>query len=156
VGVIGLLGTNEVLQGFAIPIETARDRIKAWQTAAETVLPMADVPDSLILRGTGWTTATPSATTLAVTSVQPTRISRTQDALVTLRGSGFISARTVRVRLTPVSGPVGFDAIRITVIDAATVSLVVPAGQPAGDYKIQFTNGDGVSIDTGLTLTIAG
>lgn len=140
--------------GKAVPINLSSSDIVQWRGQAGTVMPLAPIPGTLVLRGSD-TTSSPTGG-LTIQSVSPTRASAAQDTLITLHGSGFSAGAVLRVHFVPLASPNGeFDGLAATLINASTVTVKVPAGRVVQDYVIQLTNGDGsvTSSRTAFTVT---
>lgn len=148
--VVGLL----TLTGKALPINLASNDIAQWRGQAGTLMPLAPLPGTLVLRGSD-TTSSPTGG-LTIQSVAPARASTGQDTVVTIQGSGFSAGAMLRVRFVPLASPNGaFDGLAATVINPSSVTVKVPAGRVVQDYVIQLTNGDGsvTSSRTAFTVT---
>jgi S1-C subfamily serine protease len=140
--------------GKAVPINLSSSDIVQWRGQPGTVMPLAPIPGTLVLRGSD-TTSSPTGG-LTIQSVSPTRASAAQDTLITLHGSGFSAGAMLRVHFVPLASPNGeFDGLAATLINASTVTVKVPAGRVVQDYVIQLTNGDGsvTSSRTAFTVT---
>ena len=148
--VMGILS----LTGRAVPINLASSDIAQWRGQAGTVMPLAPIPGTLVLRGSD-TTSSPTGG-LTIQSVSPTRASAAQDTLITVQGSGFTAGAMLRVHFVPLASPNGeFDGLAATLVNASTLTVKVPAGSVVQDYVIQLTNGDGsvTSSRTAFTIT---
>jgi len=153
-GIVGLRGNVETLDGYAIRSEDARMALKAWAGRPEIPFPLAPLPENLVLKGTdsGRTTGTSTS----IQSVQPNRVSRAHDSVVTIQGSGFTAGSPFRVRFLPMASSSGaFDGVRITLANPATISVTILAGQTVQDYRVQVVNGDGTVIDSTVTFSVA-
>ncbi len=148
--VMGILS----VAGKAVPINLASSDIAQWHGQGGTVMPLAPIPGTLVLRGSD-TTSTPTGG-LSIQSVSPTRASAAQDTLITVQGSGFTAGAMLRVHFVPLASPNGeFDGLAATLVNASTLTVKVPAGRVVQDYVIQLTNGDGsvTSSRTAFTIT---
>jgi S1-C subfamily serine protease len=148
--VMGIL----TIAGKAVPINLASTDIAQWRGQAGTMMPLAPIPGTLVLRGSD-TTSSPTSG-LIIQSVSPTRASATQETLITIQGSGFTAGAMLRVHFVPLASPTGeFDGLAATPVNASTVTVKVPAGRVVQDYVIQLTNGDGsmTSSRTAFTIT---
>jgi hypothetical protein len=140
--------------GKAIPIDLSASDIAQWRGQAGTVMPLAPIPGTLVLRGSE-TTSSPTGG-LTIQSVRPARTSAAQDTLVTIQGSGFAAGAMLRVHFVPLASPNGeFDGLAATLVNPSTLTVKVPAGRVVQDYVIQLTNGDGsvTSSRTAFTVT---
>jgi S1-C subfamily serine protease len=140
--------------GKAIPIDLSASDIAQWRGQAGTVMPLAPIPGTLVLRGSE-TTSSPTGG-LSIQSVRPARTSAAQDTLVTIQGSGFAAGAMLRVHFVPLASPNGeFDGLAATLVNPSTLTVKVPAGRVVQDYVIQLTNGDGsvTSSRTAFTVT---
>ncbi len=147
--VIGIL----TLTGKAIPINLSLSDIAQWRGQAGTVMPLAPIPGTLVLRGSD-TTSSPTGG-LTIQSVSPARASAVQDTIVTVQGSGFVAGAALHVHFVPVASLSGaFDGLAATLVNASTLTVKVPAGRVVQDYVIQLTNGDGSSADSRTAFTI--
>jgi hypothetical protein len=148
--VLGIL----TLSGKALPIDRSLGDLVQWRGQSGTVMPLAPLPASLLLRGSD-TTSSPT-TGPTVQSVSPTRASSAQDTLITVQGTGFAAGSALHVRFVPLASPTGaFDGLAATLVNASTLTVKVPAGRVVQDYVIQLTNGDGsvTSSRTAFTVT---
>jgi S1-C subfamily serine protease len=148
--VMGIL----TIAGNAVPINLASTDIAQWRGQAGTMMPLAPIPGTLVLRGSD-TTSSPTSG-LIIQSVSPTRASAAQETLITIQGSGFTAGAMLRVHFVPLASPTGeFDGLAATPVNASTVTVKVPAGRVVQDYVIQLTNGDGsmTSSRTAFTIT---
>jgi S1-C subfamily serine protease len=148
--VMGIL----TIAGKAVPINLASTDIAQWRGQAGTMMPLAPIPGTLVLRGSD-TTSSPTSG-LIIQSVSPTRASAAQETLITIQGSGFTAGAMLRVHFVPLASPTGeFDGLAATPVNASTVTVKVPAGRVVQDYVIQLTNGDGsmTSSRTAFTIT---
>jgi len=148
--VMGILSVT----GKAVPINLASSDIAQWHGQGGTVMPLAPIPGTLVLRGSD-TTSTPTGG-LSIQSVSPTRASAAQDTLITVQGSGFTAGAMLRVHFVALASPNGeFDGLAATLVNASTLTVKVPAGRVVQDYVIQLTNGDGsvTSSRTAFTIT---
>jgi len=148
--VMGILS----VAGKAVPINLASSDIAQWHGQGGTVMPLAPIPGTLVLRGSD-TTSSPTGG-LSIQSVGPTRASAAQDTLITVQGSGFAAGAMLRVHFVPLASPNGeFDGLAATLVNASTLTVKVPAGRVVQDYVIQLTNGDGsvTSSRTAFTIT---
>jgi len=141
-----------VRTGVALPIDQTQPDLVKWKGQGGSPRPLAPLPAHLILQGSGDTAPTPSAEpsaasgSLALTSINPTRTSTTQETLVTIQGNGFVNGGALAVRFVPVASPSGaFAGIAPTLVNPTTLTVKVPSGQLVQDYVIQLTNGDGSS-----------
>jgi len=148
--VIGILTTT----GKALPISLASSDIGKWHGQAGSVMPLAPLPGTLVLRGSD-TTSSPSAG-LSIQAVSPARAPSAQDTVITIQGSGFSAGAMLRVHFVPLASPNGaFDGLAATLVNPSTITVKVPAGSVVQDYVIQLTNGDGsvTSSRTAFTVT---
>jgi trypsin-like peptidase/IPT/TIG domain-containing protein len=147
--VVGIfLGT-----GTALPISTTQADLAQWGGRPGTLLPLADLPSALVLRGADTTSAPSNGPRLQ--AITPTRASAAQDAMITIQGSGFTSGPWLRVRFVPVASPSGaFDGLAPTLVSASTLTVKVPAGRVVQDYVVQLTNGDGMLASSRTAFTI--
>jgi S1-C subfamily serine protease len=147
--VIGILNAT----AKAVPINLAASDIAQWRGQAGTVLPLAPLPGTLVLRGSD-TTSAPSGG-LTIQSVSPARASAAQDSVITIQGSGFSAGAMLRVHFVPLASPSGaFDGLAATLVNPSTLTVKVPAGRVVQDYVIQLTNGDGSSTSSRTAFTI--
>ena len=147
--VIGIL----TLTGKALPINLASSDIAQWRGQTGTVMPLAPIPGTLVLRGSD-TTSSPTAGP-TIQSVSPARASAAQDTLITVQGSGFIPGAMLRVHFVPLASPNGaFDGLAATLVNASSLTVKVPAGRVVQDYVIQLTNGDGTSTSSRTAFTV--
>ena len=151
--ILGILTAS----GTALPINLALSDITTWRSQPGTVMPLAPFPSNLFLRGSD-TTATPppsSSGPVAVQSVTPSRVSASQDTVVTINGSGFVDGKSLHVRFVPVSGSNGaFDGLAAALVNGSSLSVKVPAGGISQDYVVQLTNGDGTVVNSRVAFTI--
>jgi hypothetical protein len=148
--VVGLL----LQSGSGLPIGAAKSDLLAWRGQSGTLLPLAPLPETLVLRGTDETSA-PSAGP-GLQGITPLRASSAMDITLTLQGSGFVGGPSLAVRFIPVASPTGaFAGFKPTVLNPTTLSVKVPAGEVVQDYVVEVTNGDGtvVSSHTAFTVT---
>ena len=147
--VIGVLTAT----GKALPINLAASDIAQWHGQGGTVMPLAPIPGTLVLRGSDTTTAPTGG--LTIQSVSPARAPASQDTVITIQGSGFSAGAALRVHFVPLASPNGaFDGLAATQINASTLTVKVPAGRVVQDYVIQLTNGDGVVTSSRTAFTI--
>jgi S1-C subfamily serine protease len=147
--VMGILTAS----GKALPINLASSDIAQWRTQAGTVMPLAPLPATLLLRGSD-TTSSPGGG-LTIQSVSPARASAAQDTVVTIQGSGFTAGAALRVRFIPLASPNGvFDGLAPTLVNASAATVKVPAGRVVQDYVIQLTNGDGTVTSSRTAFTV--
>jgi S1-C subfamily serine protease len=147
--VVGIL----TVTGKALPINLSSSDIARWRGQAGTVMPLAPIPGTLVLRGSD-TTSSPTSG-LTIQSVSPARASTAQDTLVTIQGSGFISGATLRVHFIPLASPNGaFDGVAATFVNPTTLTVKVPAGNVVQDYVVQLSNGDGSSTSSRTAFTV--
>jgi S1-C subfamily serine protease len=147
--VIGILTLN----GKALPINLSASDIAQWRGQAGTVMPLAPIPGTLVLRGSD-STSSPTAG-LTIQSVTPARASAMQDTVITITGSGFRGGAMLRVHFVPLASPNGaFDGVAATLVNPATVSVKVPAGRVVQDYVLQLINGDGSSTSSRTAFTV--
>ncbi|TME46140.1 MAG: hypothetical protein E6I60_15330 [Chloroflexi bacterium] len=147
--VVGIL----TLGGKAVPINRSLDDLAQWRGQSGTLMPLAPIPGTLMLRGSD-TTSSPTAGP-TVQSVNPTRASAAQAALITLQGTGFTAGSRLRVRFVPLASPTGaFDGLAVTLVNATTLTVKVPAGRVIQDYVIQLTNGDGIVASSRTAFTV--
>ena len=147
--VIGIL----TLTGKALPIDLSLSDRAQWRTQAATVMPLAPIPSTLVLRGSD-TTSSPTGG-LTIQSVSPARASAAQDTIITVQGTGFVAGATLRVHFVPLASPSGaFDGLAVTLVNASTLTVKVPAGRVAQDYVVQLTNGDGSSTSSRTAFTV--
>jgi hypothetical protein len=147
--VIGIL----TLTGKALPIDLSASDIAQWRGKDGTVMPLAPIPGTLVLRGSETTSAPTGGPTIQ--SVNPTRASAAQDTVVTVQGSGFSAGAMLRVRFIPLASPNGaFDGLAATLVNQSTLTVKVPAGRVVQDYVIQLTNGDGSSTSSRTAFTV--
>jgi S1-C subfamily serine protease len=147
--VMGILAAS----GKALPINLASSDIAQWRAQVGTVLPLAPLPGTLLLRGSD-TTSSPGGG-LTIQSVSPARASAAQDSVVTLQGSGFTAGAALRVRFIPLASPNGaFDGLAATLVNPSTLTVKVPAGRIVQDYVIQLTNGEGTVTSSRTAFTV--
>ena len=147
--VIGILTGS----GKALPINLASSDIAGWRTQAGTVMPLAPLPGTLVLRGSD-TTSSPGGG-LTIQLVSPARASAAQETVVTIQGSGFSAGAALRVRFIPLASPNGvFDGLAPTLVNTSTVTVKVAAGRVVQDYVIQLTNGDGTVTSSRTAFTV--
>ena len=147
--VMGILTAS----GKALPINLASSDIAGWRTQAGTVMPLAPLPGTLLLRGSD-TTSSPGSG-LTIQSVSPARASAAHDTVVTIQGSGFSAGAALRVRFIPLASPNGvFDGLAPTLVNTSTVTVKVAAGRVVQDYVIQLTNGDGTVTSSRTAFTV--
>jgi hypothetical protein len=147
--VVGIL----IASGRALPITVALTDIAQWRREAGTPVPLAPLPDNLVLRGTDTTSAPVGGPRLQ--SVSPTRASTAQDTVVTIQGSGFSDGKLLRVQFVPLASPNGgFDGLAPTFMNPSTLTVKVPAGRVVQDYIVQVTNGDGVVAGSRIAFTV--
>ena len=147
--VVGIL----TVTGKALPINLSSSDIARWRGQAGTVMPLAPIPGTLVLRGSD-TTSSPTSG-LTIQSVSPARASTAQDTVITIQGSGFTSGATLRVHFIPLASPNGaFDGVAATLVNPSTLTVKVPAGRIVQDYVIQLTNGDGSSTSSRTAFTV--
>ncbi len=147
--VIGIL----IASGKALPINLAASDIAQWRGQSGTVMPLAPIPGTLVLRGSD-STSTPTAG-LTIESVSPARAPATQDTVITIQGSGFSAGAQLRVHFVPLASPDGaFDGLAATLVNPSTLTIKVPAGRVVQDYVIQLTNGDGTVTSSRTAFTI--
>ncbi len=152
-GIVGLRGNLGSLDGYAIRSEDARMALKAWTGRPEIPFPLAPLPENLILKGTN---AGPTVgTSASVQNVQPNRVSRARDSVITIQGGGFTAGPPFRVRFLPTSSSIGvFEGTRITLASPAAITVTIPAGQMVQDYRVEVVNGDGTVIDSTVTVSV--
>jgi hypothetical protein len=147
--VLGILTST----GKALPIDLSQSDIAQWRGQAGTVMPLAPIPGSLVLRGSDTTSAPSGGPTIQ--TVTPTRASTAQDTVITIQGTGFAAGATLRVHFVPLASPNGeFDGLAATLVNASTLTVKVPAGRVVQDYVIQLTNGDGSSTSSRTAFTV--
>jgi hypothetical protein len=147
--VLGIL----TLTGKALPIDASLTDVGLWRGQAGTVMPLAPIPATLVLRGSD-TTSSPTGG-LTIQSVSPARASAAQDTIVTIQGNGFVAGATLRIHFVPLASPNGaFDGLAATLVNASTLTVKVPAGRLVQDYVIQLTNGDGSSTSSRTAFTV--
>jgi hypothetical protein len=147
--VIGIL----TLTGKVLPIDLTASDIAQWRGKDGTVMPLAPIPGTLVLRGSETTSAPTGGPTIQ--SVNPTRASAAQDTVVTIQGSGFSAGAMLRVRFIPLASPYGaFDGLAATLVNQSTLTVKVPPGRVVQDYVIQLTNGDGSSTSSRTPFTV--
>ncbi len=147
--VIGIL----TVPGKALPINLTSNDIARWHGQAGTVMPLAQLPGTLVLRGSDSTSAPTGG--LTIQSVGPARASTGQDTLVTIQGSGFSPGASLRVHFVPLASPNGaFDGLAATLVNPTTLTVKVPAGRVVQDYVIQLTNGDGTVTSSRTAFTV--
>jgi hypothetical protein len=141
------------LTGKALPINLASSDIAQWRGQAGTVMPLAPIPGTLVLRGSDSTSSVTGG--LTIQSVSPTRGSTTQDTILTIQGSGFSAGALLRVQFVPLASPNGaFDGLAATLVNASTLTVKVPAGRVVQDYVIQLANGDGTIASSRTAFTV--
>jgi Trypsin-like peptidase domain/IPT/TIG domain len=147
--VVGML----TLSGKALPIDRSIPDLAQWRERSGTLMPLAPIPASLVLRGSETTSSPTSGPT--VQSVSPTRASAGQNTIITVQGTGFAAGFALRVRFVPLSSPTGaFDGLAPTLVNASTLTVKVPAGRVVQDYVIQLTNGDGTVTSSRTAFTV--
>jgi Trypsin-like peptidase domain/IPT/TIG domain len=147
--VLGIL----TLGGSALPIDLTLTDIGQWRRQTGSVMPLAPLPGTLVLRGSDTTSSPAGGPT--VQSVSPTRASAAQDTVLTIQGGGFIAGSLLRVRFVPVASPSGaFDGLGATLVGATSLTVKVPAGRVVQDYVIQLTNGDGTVTSSRTAFTV--
>jgi len=147
--VIGVL----IATGKALPINVAASDIVKWRGQAGTVMPLAPIPGTLVLRGSDTTSAPTGG--LTIESVSPARAPASQDTVITIQGSGFSAGALLRVHFVPLASPNGsFDGLAATLVNASTLTIKVPAGRVVQDYVIQLTSGDGTVTSSRTAFTI--
>lgn len=141
---------------MAAPIESAQADLKAWHGATGIVLPLADLPPELLLRGSDEPTPSASGSASAtVSSIQPAQAQAGQDTTVVIQGSGFTAGAAAAVHFAPLSGSVGaFEARNVSVNNATSIAATVIAGQRVQDYIVTVTNGDGTPVGGTVAFTI--
>jgi S1-C subfamily serine protease len=146
-------GDSERLDGFAVPIGPAVADLAAWRTLPGTAMPLAPLPDTLVLRGSG--DSSPPAPGLHLDRANPGRAPAGQATSVSLQGGGFKPGAALRVRFQPVGSQAGgFDGLRPSVLGEAVIVVTVPAGEPVADYSIELINGDGATTSGTARFTI--
>ena len=146
-------GESERLDGFALPIGPALTDLAGWRTLPGTAMPLASLPDSLVLRGTA--DSSPPAAGLWLNGVNPGRVPTGQATRVSLSGGGFRPGPALRIRFQPVGSQAGgFDGQRPTVSGDSVIIVTVPAGEPVADYSIELINGDGATASSTVHFTI--
>jgi hypothetical protein len=141
------------LTGKALPIGLSASDIAQWRGKDGTVMPLAPIPGTLVLRGSDTTSAPTGGPTIQ--SVSPTRASAAQDTIITIQGSGFTAGAMLRVHFVPLASPNGeFDGLATTLVNASSLTVKVPAGRVVQDYVIQLTNGDGSSTSSRTAFTV--
>lgn len=139
--------------GTALPINLAAGDIAQWRGLAGTVMPLAPLPGTLVLRGSDTTSAPTGG--LTIQSVSPARAPAAQDTVITIQGSGFTAGTVLRVHFVPLASPNGaFDGLATTLVNPSTLTVKVPAGRVVQDYVIQLTNGDGTVTSSRTAFTI--
>jgi len=129
--VIGIL----TLTGKALPINLSLSDVAQWHGQGGTVMPLAPIPGTLVLRGSD-TTSSPTGG-LTIQSVSPARASAAQDTILTVQGSGFVAGATLRVHFVPVASPNGaFDGLAATLVNASALTVKVPAGRVVQDLSL--------------------
>jgi hypothetical protein len=147
--VLGIL----TLVGKAMPITLSMADIAQWRGQTGTLMPLAPLPGTLVLRGSDSTSSPTGGPT--VQAVNPTRASAAQDTVITIQGAGFIAGPTLRVHFVPLASPTGaFDGLAAALVSASSVTVKVPAGRVVQDYVIQLTNGDGTSTTSRTAFTV--
>ena len=147
--VLGIL----TLSGKALPINLSTSDLTQWRGQSGTLMPLAPIPGTLVLRGSD-TTSSPT-TGPTVQSVSPTRASAAQSTLITVQGTGFTAGSALRVRFVPLASPTGaFDGLAATLVNASTLTVKVPAGRVVQDYVIQLSNGDGTVTSSRTAFTV--
>jgi trypsin-like peptidase/IPT/TIG domain-containing protein len=147
--VVGML----TLSGKALPIDRSIPDLAQWRGRSGTLMPLAPIPASLVLRGSE-TTSSPT-TGPTVQSVSPTRASAGQNTIITVQGTGFAAGSALRVRFVPLASPTGaFDGLAATLVNASTLTVKVPAGRVVQDYVIQLINGDGTVTSSRTAFTV--
>lgn len=137
----------------ALPISAAQADLVQWSGRPGVLLPLADLPSNLVLRGTDTTSVPTNGASLQ--TINPTRASAAQDALVTIQGTGFLAGAALRVRFVPVASPNGaFDGLAPTLVSASALTVKVPAGRVVQDYVVQLTNGDGTLASSRTAFTV--
>ena len=153
VGMIANPGDSERLDGFALPIGPALTDLAAWRTLPGTAMPLAALPESLVLRGTA--DSSPPAAGPRLNGVNPGRAPAGQATRVSLSGGGFKAGPALRVRFQPVGSQAGgFDGQRPTVSGDSLIMVTVPAGEPVADYSIELINGDGATASGTVHFTL--
>jgi hypothetical protein len=147
--VVGIL----IGSGRALPITMALTDIQQWRGQIGTSVPLAPLPDNLVLRGTDTTSGPVGGP--SIQTVSPTRASAAQDALVTIQGGGFSDGKLLRVQFVPLASPSGgFDGLAPTFVNPSTLTVKVPAGRVVQDYIVQVTNGDGTVTSSRIAFTV--
>ncbi len=147
--VVGIL----IGSGRALPITVALTDIPQWRGQAGAPVPLAPLPDNLVLRGTDTTSAPVGGP--SVQSVSPARASAALDTLVTIQGSGFADGKLLRVQFIPLASPSGaFDGLAPTFVNPSTLTVKVPAGRVVQDYIVEVTNGDGTVTSSRIAFTV--
>jgi IPT/TIG domain len=147
--VVGIL----IGSGRALPITVALTDIPQWRGQAGAPVPLAPLPDNLVLRGTDTTSAPVGGP--SVQSVSPARASAALDTLVTVQGSGFADGKLLRVQFIPLASPSGaFDGLAPTFVNPSTLTVKVPAGRVVQDYIVEVTNGDGTVTSSRIAFTV--
>jgi hypothetical protein len=148
--VLGILTAT----GTALPIGLSQGDIAQWHGQAGTLMPLAPIPATLVLRGSD-TTSAPTGGGLSIASVSPARASAANDTIVTIQGSGFVAGAALRVHFVPLASPSGaFDGLAATLVNATTLTVKVPAGRIVQDYVVQLTNGNGSSTSSRTAFTV--
>jgi hypothetical protein len=146
-------GESERLDGYAVPIAPALAALPAWQALAGTAMPLAPLPDTLLLRGT--VDSAPPVAGLHLDSVTPVRAPAGQATRVQLQGGGFKPGPALRVRFRPVGSQLGaFDGQRPSVSSDTVIVVTVPQGEPVADYAVELVNGDGQAASGIARFTI--
>ena len=155
-GIIVLAGDSETLSGVALPIASALPDLAAWKAASGHRLPLATLPNDLVLRGDTGPVATPSAAaSVQISAISPSRAASGSATVITMRGSGFAAGRNLAVRFVPVASQGGaFDGVKPAVVAPDTITVTVPPGEAVQDYVVQLTNGDGSLAGPGPTFTV--
>lgn len=139
--------------GQALPIGLSQGDLAQWRGQAGTAMPLAPIPATLVLRGSDTTTTPTGGPTIQ--SVSPARASASNDTIVTIQGTGFVTGAALRVHFVPLASPSGaFDGLAATLVNASTLTVKVPAGRVVQDYVIQLTNGDGGSTSSRTAFTV--
>jgi hypothetical protein len=116
-------------------------------------MPLAPLPETLVLRGSDTTSSPTRGPTIQL--VSPARAPAAQDTVITIQGSGFTAGAALRVRFIPLASPNGaFDGLAAAVLNPASLTVKVPAGRVVQDYVIQLTNGDGAVTSSRTAFTI--
>jgi S1-C subfamily serine protease len=139
--------------GSALPISAAQADLAQWSGRPGTLLPLADLPASLVLRGSDTTSPPTGGPTLQ--AISPARASAAQVTVITIQGSGFVAGPALRVRFVPVASPNGaFDGLGPTLVSGAALTVKVPAGRVVQDYVVQLINGDGTLAGSRTAFTV--